>query len=253
MAAPFRLAGRWVVALASLVSVLVTSNLGMWQLSRAAQKEALVSARQARAAMPPVSAAEMADALAAMNWEPLHHRLVTVRGRWVDRGTVYLNNRTMNGQVGFFVVTPLAVEGLSGVILVQRGWVPRDPSNRERLPELETPTGVVVIEGRFAPPPSRMYELGQEGAGRIRQNLSPSELSAELGLRVESVSIQQQNSTEQGGVAGQDGLLRQWPTSFPDVHKHYGYAFQWFGLTALVVVLYVWFQIIAPRRRRNLA
>jgi surfeit locus 1 family protein len=48
-------------------------------------------------------------------------------------------------------------------------------------------------------------------------------------------------------------LLRQWPTSFPDVHKHYGYAFQWFGLTALVVVLYVWFQIIAPRRRRNLA
>ena len=34
-----------------------------------------------------------------------------------------------------------------------------------------------------------------------------------------------------------------------DVHKHYGYAFQWFALCALIVGLYVWFQLIRPRRR----
>jgi surfeit locus 1 family protein len=28
------------------------------------------------------------------------------------------------------------------------------------------------------------------------------------------------------------------------VDKHYGYAFQWFGIAALVAVLYLWFQIV---------
>ena len=44
-------------------------------------------------------------------------------------------------------------------------------------------------------------------------------------------------------------VLRQWPRPAADVHKHYGYAFQWFGLCALIAILYVWFQFIQPRRR----
>jgi len=28
------------------------------------------------------------------------------------------------------------------------------------------------------------------------------------------------------------------------VDKHYGYAFQWFGLCGLMALLYVWFQIV---------
>jgi len=32
------------------------------------------------------------------------------------------------------------------------------------------------------------------------------------------------------------------------VEKHHGYAFQWFGLSALIALLYVWFQIVQPRR-----
>jgi len=36
-----------------------------------------------------------------------------------------------------------------------------------------------------------------------------------------------------------------------DVSKHHGYAFQWFALCALVALLYLWFQILVPRRKRN--
>ena len=46
-----------------------------------------------------------------------------------------------------------------------------------------------------------------------------------------------------------DGLSRDWPRIGYDTHKHYGYALQWFGLCALTAILYVWFQIIVPRRR----
>jgi surfeit locus 1 family protein len=33
------------------------------------------------------------------------------------------------------------------------------------------------------------------------------------------------------------------------VQKHYGYAFQWFALCALIGGLHVWFRIIRPRRK----
>jgi surfeit locus 1 family protein len=36
-----------------------------------------------------------------------------------------------------------------------------------------------------------------------------------------------------------------------DVAKHHGYAFQWFALCALIGLLYVWFQLIAPLRARR--
>jgi surfeit locus 1 family protein len=50
-------------------------------------------------------------------------------------------------------------------------------------------------------------------------------------------------------AAGGDGLVRDWPAPAADVHKHYGYAFQWFSLSALTLILYVWFQVLRPRRR----
>jgi surfeit locus 1 family protein len=53
---------------------------------------------------------------------------------------------------------------------------------------------------------------------------------------------------EDGPKPPQDGLLRQWPEPAADVQKHYGYAFQWFALCALILGLYVWFQIVRPRR-----
>jgi hypothetical protein len=46
------------------------------------------------------------------------------------------------------------------------------------------------------------------------------------------------------GGSASEGLLRDWPQINAGVQKHYGYAFQWFGLSVLVVLLYVWFQLV---------
>jgi hypothetical protein len=55
-------------------------------------------------------------------------------------------------------------------------------------------------------------------------------------------------SLQQTGPAS-EGLQRDWPAPALGLERHYGYAFQWFGLSALVVILYVWFQFITPFRR----
>ena len=46
-----------------------------------------------------------------------------------------------------------------------------------------------------------------------------------------------------------EGLLRDWPEAASGVEKNYGYAFQWWALSGLIAILYVWFQFIAPRRK----
>jgi surfeit locus 1 family protein len=51
------------------------------------------------------------------------------------------------------------------------------------------------------------------------------------------------------GAQAADGLLRDWPAPDAGLQKHYGYAFQWFALSALILGLYVWFQLIRPRRQ----
>jgi cytochrome oxidase assembly protein ShyY1 len=48
-------------------------------------------------------------------------------------------------------------------------------------------------------------------------------------------------------------MLRQWDQPDSGVHKHQGYAFQWFSLSALLVLLYAWFQWIAPYRKKKSA
>lgn len=232
----------WVVTLAAVLGMAVTAALGRWQLGRAAEKEALQSAIEARAQLPVLDA----RGAAGMDAPPdLLHRRVEARGQWVGERTVFLDNRQMNGRPGFFVVTPLRLEGEAGVLLVQRGWAPRNFEDRTRVPVVETPAGPVVVQGRLAAAPSRLYEMGPAEAGAIRQNLDLAQFRAETGLPLAGLSIRQTG-------AAADGLLRDWPQINTGVDKHYGYAFQWFGLCALMAILYVWFQIVRRFRGRRL-
>jgi surfeit locus 1 family protein len=236
---------RWVVLLAAVLGVVITARLGVWQLARAEQKETLQAALDRRGELPPLDTAALtADAAQAGEQQ---HRLVRVRGRWLAEHTVFLDNRQMNGRPGFFVLTPLQLEGRPQALLVQRGWVPRDNNERTRLPELPLAPGVVELVGRLAPPPARLYELGEGETGRIRQNLDLGAFAGETGLRLLPLSLLQ---TQAEGPSG-DGLLREWARPAADVHKHYGYAFQWFALASLIAGLYVWFQLVRPRVRRS--
>jgi surfeit locus 1 family protein len=232
----------WVVTAAALLGVAVTAALGRWQLGRAAEKEALQAQIEERAALPVVDGASLAGAAEA---GALLHRRVEAAGQWIGERTVFLDNRPMNGRPGFYVVTPLRLQGSDAVVLVQRGWVPRTFEDRSRVPAVPVSAGLVRVQGRIAPPPSKLYELGGPESGTIRQNLDLAQFRTETGLPLVPVSIQQL------GDGAADGLARDWPQISTGVEKHYGYAFQWFGLSALMAALYVWFQIVRRFKRRT--
>jgi surfeit locus 1 family protein len=48
-----------------------------------------------------------------------------------------------------------------------------------------------------------------------------------------------------------EGLIRDWPRADSGAATNFGYAFQWWSMSALIAVLYVWFHIIAPRRKSS--
>lgn len=235
----------WLIALAAVVGMLVTASLGRWQLSRAAEKEGLQAVLDQRGRMPAIDGGALLAGAAgsAADASLLVHRPVVLEGKWLAEHTVYLDNRQMQGRPGFFVVTPLQLAGQGGAtVLVQRGWVPRNFQDRTQLPQVQTPQDVTVrVQGRVAPAPSRLYEFqGADsalGSSRIRQNLDLAAFRTETGLALAHLTVLQT------GEAG-DGLQRDWPVVGAGVDKHYGYAFQWFGLCGLIALLYVWFQIV---------
>ncbi len=228
---------RWKLGLitaSTLLAVAATLALGRWQLSRAAEKEALQASLDAQAAQPRL---DLRDLLARVDPMAALYQPVMLRGRWVSARTVFLDNRQMNNKPGLYAITPLQLDGSDAVVLVQRGWVARNFIDRTQVVPIETPSGQVQIQGRIVPPPSKLLELGVTGKGPIRQNLDMDSFRVESSLPLLPVSVQQT------GVAS-DGLLREWPSVGLGVEKHYGYAFQWFALSALIAILYVWFQIV---------
>lgn len=263
----------WVITLVAVLTLAATVSLGRWQLSRAAQKEALQASIDAQKLKPPLTQAEF---LAMDRATDALHRPVRLRGLWLTPQTVYLDNRQMHGTPGFYVLTPFALEGTEQTVMVQRGWIQRNFVDRTQLGAVETPAGIVEVTGLIEAPPSHLLELGTsatapaagasapaaaasapiaptpavEGYSPIRQNLDLEAFRAETKqpLRTD-VSLQQTG-------AASEGLQRDWPAPALGLERHYGYAFQWFGLSALVVILYAWFQFIAPflrsrRRARN--
>ena len=225
------------ITLSTLLGMAATVSLGRWQLHRAAEKEALQASMDAPGSKHLVDAAML---LSSPDDAALLQQHGLLRGQWLADQTVYLDNRQMHARVGFFAVTPLRLEGSEQLILVQRGWVARNFEERDKVPAIATPGGTVAIEGRIAPPPGKLFELGTPSTSAIRQNLDLQQMQAQTRLPVLPVILVQTGPDS-------EGLQRDWPAVNLGVEKHYGYALQWFGMAALMALLYLWYQILKPR------
>lgn len=234
----------YMVTFAMLLGVALTVRLGFWQLSRAAEKEQRQADITAQIQAPVLATGSLLDA--PLNFKRVYQR-VLLQGHWLPDHTVYLDNRPMSGRAGFWVLTPLQLDANTRV-LVQRGWLPRHQLDRTLLPDMQTPSGQVQVQGRIAPPPSDLMTLNvtpdkaasSSELSQIRQNIELEAFEAQVGGAFAAVVLQTDEAS--------DGLLRDWPQITAGVEKNLAYAFQWFCLAALQLILYLWFQFIQPYR-----
>lgn len=200
---------RWWGALLAAAGCAAGILLGNWQAGRAEQKR-----------------------LAALD---VKH--VTVRGYFQPRYTVFLDNKTHKGQLGYHVIQPLRIAA-GRHVLVNRGWIPAGP-RRDLLPHVVTPPGEVTIEGvRIARFP-RVLQPGPRAPGRLWQNLAFDEFSDWSGIAVQDYAVEQHSPLD-------DKLVRDWPSPGDGADRNRSYALQWYSLAALSVVLFV---VLSFRRR----
>jgi surfeit locus 1 family protein len=209
-----------IVAIATIVAV-VCIALGFWQLQRLADRRALnAEIRAARSTSPTtVRTADDFGALSAF-------RSVVVEGTYDIEGEVLLYGRSLDGEPGHVVVTPLALGDGSGV-LVLRGWV---PFSLDRAPVVEAAPAVrdVVIEGWLIAPESR--GRSRPDSDGIVRTLDISGIGDRLPFDLAPFAIQ---------LRAQDPPITGLPVPVPlpelSDGPHLSYAIQWFCFAAISV------------------
>ncbi len=255
-----------VLTFVALLGIAATAWLGRWQMSRGEMRERTQMAIDVKHQLPALQNSAIAawpTELTDDMFAQILHRTAQLRGQWLTGHTVFLDNRQMFGRPGFYVLTPFQLEGSSRVLVVQRGWVARNFVDRSQLPVVPTPVGLVEVNGRLAGPPGRLLELGGSveppadnlgnaaekavGIPVIRQNLDLKTFAMETKLALMPLTLLQTEAPSVASEAGlKDGLQRDWPMVNSGASKNYGYAAQWFALSALIAGLYGWFQFGKP-------
>ena len=242
----------WLLTSATIAATVITLKLGMWQLSRANQKLALQAVIQQQTSLPALNASVLLQSIPT----DVLHRTITLTGHWLPQHILFLDNRQMDSKPGLFVLTPFeftdATTLFKKTILVQRGWLPRNFLDRNKLPEVATETSEVTLVGRIALSPSKLFEFKGTESGALRQNIELEALAKELKLELLPFSLLQLDTVNANAAKGerqdqpQDQLLRRWAQPNYGSEKNYGYMVQWWALSALIALLYVWFQLIRP-------
>jgi surfeit locus 1 family protein len=222
---------RLIPTLATLVLLPILLGLGVWQLDRAEQKRQLAAELASRSRQPAVSAADLGGGL------ELRYRKARVVGHYLPGRQVYLDNQVRGGQPGYLVFTPLRLPGRPELLLVNRGWLPAGPT-RTVIPELGAPPGQVELDGVLDLAPRPGLRLGNtvvvaDGWPLVVLELDPDELAERLGSTVLPLSLRIDGDP--------DGRLLSEPLSARSFNsqRHLGYALQWFGLAAALLVIFL--------------
>ena len=221
---------RFIPFLAAIVVALIALSLGNWQSRRAEEKQRLASEQTLQAALPALDMQLLNQGKA-----PAYFRSVQMTGSFIAQWPIYLDNRPYQGKAGFYLLMPFKLKDSEKILLVMRGWLPRDAQNRVQLPIIPTPQGVLQLEGKVRESVGHVMQLGSEPvlqSGVIRQNFEVTELSKASGLKLENFIIEQTSDAK-------DGLIRDWPQPSLGIEKHRGYAFQWYGLAVTALLFFI--------------
>jgi surfeit locus 1 family protein len=246
-------AGLLVACLAAAVCV----RLGVWQISRLHEKQAL-NARIGAALAAPARDLYAADSTFVWNPDSLAFARYITRGRFDESRQFLLMGRAHDGEPGVAVVTPLIEEG-EVAVLIDRGWIPSYDAaiaqpDRFPAPGIRTITGLAEPIERAAtrgrPAPYRRVEIDSLEVWSTPRLLADS-ISARLPYPVRPYVLRALPDAEDSAevaravaVGAPAGPLRSAPRHY-DENMHRGYAGQWFAFAAIILIG----SIVLSRRR----
>ena len=249
---------RIAATVAMLFILTLACALGAWQMQRAAQKMQKTLNLQAQEQLPVLDAA-------ANNWTlaEANQRRMRALGRYLPSEAIWLDNRPRpsgskpsQGQVGFYLLMPLRLEGgKQNILWINRGWVPRNAEQRTQLPQVQTPTELVEIKGIVFPYADRVLDLASPAEARSAQTKDQVRIQQNLdliALQVEHQWSQLPFILREEAQTTSDGLVRTWAPQAAGIERHYAYAFQWFALALCVFLFWLIHGLIKQRQTNSI-
>jgi surfeit locus 1 family protein len=203
-------------------------GLGIWQIERLHEKEALIASVEAGLTAPPVPLKLLLQA----DPEAAEWRHVRLSGHFLHDREQYVFAQGPSGATGVQVITPL-VEQDGDTVLVDRGFVPdalRDPMRRVQG-QLEGEVSLMGIlrlsqqPGAFTPRP--------DSATRLWFVKDVAAIAGAAGVEAAPVLIEVDATPNPGGWP----LGGQTRVDFPNDHLQY--AMTWFGLALALLGVYL--------------
>lgn len=239
----FRL--NWKVTLFSAVFLVVFLRLGYWQLTREDEKTKILAEQASRQVQTPITVSEAAERAP----EKAHLLPLATRGEYDESSIFLLDNRVLNGTVGFEVLVPFQ-ETASGLwILVNRGFVPMGRTRQDipavpALPDEETGLRGQIYRAdyRNVAETSVAARLGEM---TVVQVADPTVISALAGIDLYPNLVRLAVSDEQA-------LPRHWPITVMQPETHRGYAVQWFLMALAVVIAWTAFTVTDNRAESDI-
>jgi surfeit locus 1 family protein len=220
---PFWLRPKWVfghILCATLVIAFV--NLGFWQLRRLHDKRERNDLIAARQAAPPVSVDE------ALRTGPdgAVYRRVRAEGTWDAPATVLVRSRSLDGNPGYHVLTPLVMG--DEAIIVNRGFAPSGGGGEPAILAAVRPrsTAQVRVDGLLRLSETRgSFGPKDPMTGRLTvvNRIDIPRLQEQSDHELAPVYLQAQATTPPEGE-----LPRILPPPATDEGPHLSYAVQWF-------------------------
>lgn len=220
---------RLIPTLAMLLCLALFIYLGLWQSGKGDRLAQELAQRAQRSQQGPVMVTGQ-----RLDGQTAQDAPFTVVGTYDAQHQIFLDNRQENDQPGVHVITPLKIEGSDTRILVNRGWVGWG-QGRGVLPVVATPAGRVQVTGLATVPSTKAFFLmpdHPEVQSKLWSRVDMPRFEKLLGHPLQPVVLQQT-----GGDAP-DTLVRHWPPPSDRVGMHRGYAFQWFGMAAALLLFY---------------
>lgn len=227
----------WIGLAVYLMLVTLLCSLGFWQLDRAEQKKQILTQQAQALSVASINLNQETISVA----EAVRYQNATVIGRYDEAHQFLLDNQIVDGKNGYFVLTPLFLDGQSRAVLVNRGWVALG-KDRNLLPAVDIKDLQVRLAGRINQFPSvgiklKGAEIPTETWPSVVQVIDSKVLSQKLGYELVDYQIELDPTAA-------EGYKRKWTMSTPiPPEKHQAYAVQWFGLALTLTALFIWISI----------
>lgn len=243
----FLLTRGWLtLSVLALLAIPFCLFMGSWQLSRfqvrVGQHRSAQHDQTRTAAEAPVPLRDvLPDTRAALSGND-SGRIVSATGQYDTRHQFLVPGRTLDGQNGFYVLTPLRVGG-GAALPVVRGWLPGDASAAERSGTVPAaPAGQVTVVGAAQYPETTDSSQVQSGA-------LPS---GQLGIISAASLVNVLPYPVYGGwitASHPAAPLKAVPPAAPPnsgldlkAFQNLGYTGQWFVFAGFVV--FMWFRLV---------